>query len=864
MKRFYQFIKFCFYSTIFFIVLGIVGLVYIYNSFVSDLPQLDSLKDYNPPVISEVYSDNGTKVGEYWVERRILLSPQEIPKVMEQAIISSEDASFFEHSGIDYFGIARAMIENIKAGHIVQGGSTITQQVVKSFLLTKDRTWERKIKEAILAKRLEDRFSKKEILYLYLNQIYFGNRAYGIEAAAQNYFHKPAREINIAEAAMIAGLAKAPTMFSPIRNYSRAVTRQEYVIDRMFEEGFIDRTQLERAKNYKLIIYKAHTDKEFNMKHAPWFVEEVRRILIETYGKNMVYKHGLKIYTTLDLEAQNLANKALHRGLSELHKRHGYNGVLKHIPESEYRTFVANTHKKMYLETVKKNLVIRDLTDEKIAKINVKIKKYKTYTGLVTLINKQERSITVTVGQHIGKIISRDFGWARKRNNDRTGYDDIMYVKQPQTVAKVGDVVEIRVVDYDKLSSKKKKYYQPDQLYFTLEETPQIEGAVFSYDPHSGHVKAVIGGKDFSKSEFNRATQALRQPGSVFKPILYSAALDKGYRPDTVINDEPLRIPDGPGRYWAPRNYGGGFRGPMSFRSALIASRNVVSVRIILDVGVDYITALMRKLGFTTNIAKVYSMALGSNDVKLYEVTRAFGIFPTGGILPQYIFIKKMTDRYGNIIEQNQPTVIKNFQDQIEEGKHVKQAMVSEMSSNADNLRKDLWTDAQRFIKRDYLMLSPFEEIVLYGRHIPEGYVMNPKTVNTMVSIMQDIVNFGTGYRVKSLGRPVAGKTGTTNDQTDCWFVGYTPNIVTGVWTGYDQARNKVGAGETGGKAAAPIFLYYMKEYLKGTPVAKFNITKDMQYAELDPVIEIMPGNVSDLFTDIGASGGADFFADDI
>lgn len=864
MKRIYKLIKFCFYFSII-LAAGAGGVVYYYYlEYQKDLPVMDSLKDYNPPVISEVYAEDGTKIGEFWIERRIVLSPQEIPKIIEQAIIASEDASFFDHSGIDYLGIVRAMIENLRAGAIVQGGSTITQQVVKSFFLTKARTWERKIKEAILAKRLEDSLTKKEILYLYLNQIFLGNRSYGIEAAAQNYFHKPAKELNIAEAAMIVGLAKAPSKFNPLRNFKRAKIRQEYVIQRLYEEGYISQQQMARAKNYPLKIYRAPTDRQFNRRIAPWFVEEVRRMIVEKYGENVPYTHGLQIYTTLDLKAQKAADDAIWKGLSELHKRHGYNGPVKNIPRSEWDKFNIKNHKMMYYDKLEPGAYFPNITNKKIANTKVKIINDKLYRGLVTDVNNKNRTVTVRVGNVTGTIINRDYGWARRRNNNSRGYNGIMYIKSPGKTFHEGDIIEVKVINRDSLKDKVKKNYNEDKVYFSLEQTPQIEGALFSYNPFTGYVKAIVGGKDYSKSEFNRATQAVRQTGSIFKPFLYSAALDKGYRTDTIIEDEPLKIPDGPGRYWTPKNYGGGYRGPMTFRSALIASRNVVSVRIILDIGVEYVTAVLRKLGISTPIVKVYSMSLGSNDMKLMEVARAFGVFPTGGILPDLIFIKKMTDRFGTVLEQSQPKKIKNFEDQIKEGIHGQSALVSDSNTNIDNLRKDLWTDAQTFIKRDHLMLTPFEEIILYGRYLPDGYVMNPKTAYTMVSIMQGIVNYGTGYRAKALGRPVAGKTGTTNDQTDCWFIGYTPDLVAGVWTGYDQARIKVGGGETGGKAAAPIFVYYMKEYLKGTPIAKFNIPKNMKYAELDPPVDVYPGDVSDLFTDTGGSGGADFFADDI
>ncbi|OVE81374.1 hypothetical protein BVY03_04100 [bacterium K02(2017)] len=866
MKRIYWFFKFCFYFFLLCLI-SVTGLGgYLYLEVSKTLPNLSTLRDYNPPVISEVFAKDGTKVGEFWIERRIVLSPQEIPKLIEQAIISSEDSSFFEHSGIDYQGIARAMVENLRAGHIVQGGSTITQQVVKSFLLTSERTWERKIKEAILANRLEDNFSKKEILYLYLNQIFLGNRAYGVEAASQNYFQKSAKELNIAEAAMIAGLAKAPSKFNPIRNFKRSKSRQEYVIDRMFAEGYISQQQMERAKKTPLNVFQAPTDRQYNMRHAPWFVEEIRRRIIQKYGEAVPYTQGLKIYTTLDLQAQKAAKAAVLRGLTEIHKRHGYTGPIKNIPETQYDEFNYKVHRKMFFNSLPVGTIIPGLTKDRVRQTKLQIQYDKIYQGLVTEVNKKDRTVTVRVGNITGKIIPQNYGWARKWNNNSKGYDGVMYIKRPDKTFTVGDVIEVKAIDVKSLKEKKQKRYKENQTYFSLEQTPMIEGALFSYEAHTGYVNAVIGGKDYFKSEFNRATQAVRQTGSVFKPFLYAASLDKGYRQNSVIEDEPIRIPDGPGRYWEPKNYGGGYRGPMTLRSALIGSRNVVSVRLILDVGVDYVTAVLRKIGISTDVAKVYSMSLGSNDMKVMEVARAFGVFPTGGILPDLIFIKKMTDRYGTVREQNQPKIVVNFQKQIENGQHGASSLNGDTDSNTENLRSDLWAGAQNWIKRDSLLLTPFEEIILYGKYLPDGYVMNPKTMASMVDIMQAIVTGGTGYKVRALKRPVGGKTGTTNDQTDCWFVGYTPNQVAAVWTGYDQATTKVGTGETGGKSAAPIFLYYMQEFLKGKPVAKFEFTKKMKYAELDPPIQVYPSDISDMFTSGGidmGGGGADFFADD-
>lgn len=860
MRRLYLLFKFIFYFCTFFALLGIAAVFGVFWHFSSDLPKIDSLRDYAPPVVSEVYSDDGTKVGEFWIERRIVLKQGEIPKLVVDAITASEDDRFFEHSGIDYLGILRAMAENLKAGGIVQGGSTITQQVVKSLLLTKERTYERKIKEAILAKRIEDKFTKEEILYIYLNQIYFGNRAYGIETAAQNYFHKSAKELNIAEAALISGLAKAPSNYSPITNPERARERQHYVIDRMHHVGLISEAQRNRALSTKLTLYRAPTDKEYNMRHFPWFVEEVRRMLIKQYGDQALYTQGFQIFTTLDLKAQAAADAAVQRGLTELHKRHGYHGPKKHLTPAEYPALSFATHKQMFFDNHDPDLFLEN-EDDKIAQTRVEPKKGKTYQAIATDVTAN--SITVQTGKVSGTIIAKDYGWARPRASAAHGYDGVLYIRDPRSRIKVGDVIEVKLVE----DTDDPRIYPAGQTYFSLEETPKVESALFSYDPHTGYVKAVVGGRDYALSEFNRATQAVRQTGSVFKPFVYTAGLDKGYKTDTILHDAPISIPDGPGRYWTPQNYGGGYKGPLPFRSALVQSRNVPTVRLMLDVGTDYVGALLRKLGISTPVAKVYAMALGANDMKPMEVARAFGVFPTGGILPKLIFVKRIVNRFGTVLEENVPPNIKNFVEQKKAGELVQLGRIRhEPENNEDDLREDLLNDAQKWIRDDKLNLTPYEKILLYGKHIPAGYALNPRTAYTMSGILQDVVNHGTGARVRALNRPAGGKTGTTNDLTDCWFVGFVPDLVAGIWTGYDENINKVGGGETGGKAAAPIFLYYMQDYLAGTPVKKFETPKEISLSELDSPVEIYPGSrrIEGLFEGSGSSGGSDFFMDDI
>jgi penicillin-binding protein 1A len=877
MRKIYKFFKFCFTLFLLAILVAGAGVYGLFMHFSDDLPKLDNLRDYNPPVASEVYAEDGTKIGEYWLEKRILLQPNEIPLIIKQSIISSEDDRFFEHSGIDYFGILRAMVENLRAGAIVQGGSTITQQVVKSFLLTKERTYERKIKEAILAKRIEDNFTKEEILYLYLNQTYFGNRAYGIEAAAQNYFKKTSKELTIAETAMISGLAKAPTKFSPLTNYTRAKERQEYVIDRMHEESYITEAQAREAKTQKLILYHAATDKDVNMRIAPWFVEEVRRMIIAKYGENAPYTHGLKIYTSIDLKAQDAADKAVWRGLSELHKRHGYGGPIKNLPENEWNGFNWETHKKLYFAQFDPDL-FTSLTDEEISQSNPPLKKNKLYQGLVVSIENATRSMTVRVGNHKGTIDADGYGWARKRNNMSSGYNGVRYINTPSPTFKVGDVIEVMIREPKVVTPKKGAApapvvaTSPETLSFTLEETPQAESALFSYEPQTGYVKAVVGGKDFSKSEFNRATQALRQTGSAIKPMIYGASLDKGFTPETVIEDAPLSYEYAPGRFWSPQNYGGGYAGSVSLRSALVNSRNVPAVRTLMSIGLNYTVAFARKLGITSPIGKYYPMALGAIEMKLSELVTAYGTYPNGGILPKLIYIKKMTDRHSNVLEENRPPNIKPFAQQVKDGDYKSQIAIDNNPAHVtDALREPLWNAAQDWIEKDKLKLSANEKLILYGKYIPDGYTMSPKAAAQMVSMMRGVVDNGTGYKVHELGRPAGGKTGTTNDLTDTWFVGFVPDLVAGVWVGYDQNKNKVGSGETGGKASAPIFLYYMQKYLEGTPIKQF-ATDDPQLSLVKSpsnVFPFEPGEGGELPLNMeptepdGGAGGGDFFIND-
>lgn len=828
----------------------VIGVVSLYYYFSKDLPKLDSLKDYNPPVVSEVFSADGTKIGEFWIEKRYLLSVEEFPSTVIQATIASEDDRFYEHKGIDLKGIIRATLQNLKAGHVVAGGSTITQQVTKSLLLTPERKFGRKVKEAILSVRIEKKFSKDEILYLYLNQIDFGNRSYGIEAAAQNYFHKTAKELNIAEAAFIIGLAKGPGHYNPWKNPKGAKERQYYVIEQMLEENFITKDQAKKAREYPLKIYKAKTDKEFNYQYAPWFTEHIRRYLQQTYGEQVPYTHGLKIYTTLDLSMQKAADKAVLRGLRELDQRQGYSGPIKKLSSEEINEFNQSNHLIIFNEA-KDDLFdpFKPLTKEEVAQMATPLEPAKTYQAVITSLDSSGQNLELQVGNQKGIIRVHDYKWARKRNTNSTGYNDVYYIKNPQGTFFGGDVIIVALKEPTE-TEYQTKGYQKGKTYFSLEQNIEVEGALFSFEISTGFVRAIVGGKDFKQSEFNRAMQALRQTGSVFKPLLYAAALDKGYSTSTVIEDSPVYYEYSPGRFWSPQNYGGGYKGPTTFRGALVNSRNVVSVKILMDIGIDYVTGYARKLGITSPIQRYFSMALGANDMKLFEVSRAFGTFPNGGILPKLVYIKKMTDRYGRVLEEYEQTKVLSFKEQI-------QGKKTSLESHEDfNLQ--LFEEGKKWADEDKVNLTDIEKRILYGNYIPEGYAISPRTAYTMVQLMNDIVNYGTGYKVKELKKPAAGKTGTTNDETDTWFIGYTPDLFAGVWVGFDEVK-KLGGRETGGKTAAPIFLYYMQEALKNKPVAQFEIPKEINEASLDAPIDITAGD-AEAGGITGPGGGVDFF----
>jgi penicillin-binding protein 1A len=739
---------------LFLVIVGLAGWgIYLY--FTYDLPRVDSLKDYTPPIISTVYSDTGEPIGEFFVEKRIVVPIEEIPQFVLQSFVSAEDARFFQHEGLDYPAILRAFWKNIRAGEIVQGGSTITQQVARSLLLSSERKWSRKIREAILANRMEKSLSKEEILYLYLNQIYLGHGAYGIEAASQNYFGKHVQDLTLAEAAMVAGLPQAPSRNSPYNHPRMAKLRQAYVLDQMVENGYIDRVEATDALE---TILEIHPRKSKFLEVAPYFTEHVRRYAEEKYGRDILYKEGLQIFTTLDVAMQKAAQKAVHRGLKELDKRQGYRGPLKHLEQGEIESFCRE---------VQETLGQSPLTEGE------------EVLGVVVEVREREKAVSVKVGDRIGQIELKDMKWARKPDPEVPYYR--ARVRNPKEVLQAGDVIKVRVKG---LSGK--------TMALSLEQDPLVHAALLSIDLKTGYVKAMVGGRDFQESQFNRAVQAKRQAGSAFKPIIYASAIDNGYTPGSVIVDSPI-IYDGTQDYqsWKPRNYEEKFYGPTTLRKALAKSRNVITVKIVQDIGIPYVIQYARKLGIESLLNEDLSMALGSSSVSLLELTKAYGIFGNQGRRIEPIFIKKITDKEGNILEEKLPSP-----------------------------------------KR----VSPHEgdgSGVEGGGKSPEQ-VVSPETAYIITNLLEGVVRNGTGWRAKALGRPCAGKTGTTDDYSDAWFMGYTPDLITGVWVGFDQEK-PLGKDETGSRAACPIWLDYMKTVLEGKPIKHFPVTPGIVFAKIDP-----------------------------
>jgi penicillin-binding protein 1A len=732
--------KSSFWSTILLIsitvaVIGLLGVSGYIFFLMAKLPRVDRLADYKPPIVSQVFGDDGSLVGEFYLERRIVVPVNKMPRKLIQAFVSAEDANFYSHKGIDYLGIIRAAVKNVISLSKKEGASTITQQVTKSMLLSPEKKFSRKIKEAILAKRMEERLSKDEILYLYLNQIYLGSGAYGVQAAAETYFGKNVEQLNLAEMSMLAGLPKAPNAYSPIKHLEKARERQGYVLERMTKEGYITAAEAEHAKKTPIVLQPM---KKVNNDQSAYYLEHLRIQLEQKYGEDQLYKGGLKIYTTMNANMQRAAYDSLRKGLKEVDKRQGYRGPTKYLSETEVDAYCGK---------------VEDGID------SVVLKTGESYLGVVVGFNIEKGEALVRVGERKGVLSRKNMSWAGK-------VAMINSYGKPEKNSKgltLGSVIEVSVITPE---------LNKEGAQFALDQTPEVQAALVSIDPRTGGVKAMVGGYDFKKSQFNRAMQAKRNAGSAFKPIIYSAALDKGLTPATVTEDAPVEYPDGAGGIWAPQNYDREFRGPVTMREALTYSINIVSVKIMEQIGAQYTAEYARKLGFTSQIPANLALALGAASISPFELTSAYAVFANNGVLTPQYFITKVTDTDGTILQETPPPV-----------------------------------------------------------PVP---VISPETAYVITNLMQSVVSSGTGHRASVIGRPVAGKTGTTNGAKDAWFIGYIPQLVTGVWVGYDQERS-LGSGGTGGQAAAPIWGEFMQKAIMSLPSEDFTAPENVSFVLINP-----------------------------
>jgi len=683
-----------------------VGLLLVYST---DLPQVNQLEHYRPSSITELYDDQGRTIGSFALQRRVVATYDDYPPVMRQALISIEDKDFYRHWGINVWRIAGAAYRDIRSGGRVQGASTLTMQLARNLFLSPDRSFHRKIQEALLAVQIERRFTKPQIFTLYANQIYLGHGVYGFEAASQFYFSKPAKKLTLDEAALLAGLPKSPTYYSPITHPDHALKRRNLVINSMLEDGEITAQQATVARDQPVQLNLAHDPDSL----APYFVEEIRRYLEGKYGSDQVHEGGLRVYTSLDMDLQRFANRALFDGLAAYERRHGWRGRLQNVLTGDVT--LANYQHPDWESDPEVNSYVH---------------------ALVTAVTPA--SASVRFGRYSATFTAADAAWTRKRLS---------------AIVKPGDIAYVKVLALN----------ADGKARVGLEEDSGVQGALVAIDNASGEIKAMVGGRDFNLSKFNRATQALRQVGSSFKPYVYTAAIDRGATPDDTILDAPISFPMPTGPAYEPHNYDEKFEGTITLRRALAQSRNIPALKLADNLGIKIVIDYAHRFGITSNIPPYLPVALGAVEVTPIEQTSAFSVFPNDGVHITPRYITKVTDYEGRTLEENFPDV------------------------------------------RD---------------------AVSARTARTMTAMLREVVLHGTGIAASTLKYPLAGKTGTTNNFTDAWFVGFSPSITCGVWVGYDE-KKFLGARETGARAALPIWIDFMKAALAGKDPGEFQPPPD-------------------------------------
>ncbi len=782
-----------------FLTAGVVVLAAAYILIAPDLPPIERLKDVQLQVPLRIYSADGDLVAEFGEQRRIPVHYDELPQAVIDAILATEDDRFFEHPGVDYQGLVRAAVELVRTGQKRQGGSTITMQVARNFFLSSEKTYLRKLTEIFLALKIERYLSKQEILELYLNKIYFGQRAYGVGAAAQVYYGLPVDQLTLAQVAMIAGLPKAPSSNNPVSNPERALQRRDHVLSRMYILGYIDSREYQQAL---LEVDHASLHTATIGVQAPYVAEMVRAYMVETYGE-AAYHVGYSVTTTLDSARQRAANSALRNDLLAYDRRHGYRGVEAHV---ELKGASADS----YAELMKGRSTLAGLEP-----------------ALVTALDKQSASVFID-GLGTVELGWEALSWARRAISANA------LGPKPKTAADVlavGDIVRVE---------------QQADGGWKLAQLPRVAGALVSLRPQDGALQALVGGFDFFTSKFNRAVQAQRQPGSSFKPFVYSAALAKGYTLASVFNDAPVVFDDASlETTWRPENYSGKFYGPTRMREALTHSRNLVSIRLLQAIGAGYAADYVRRFGFRAEqVPRDLSLALGSGSATPLEMARAYSVWANGGFFIQPYFIDEIKNPAGDTVYKANPAVACPECDDSVTGELPDEAApAATPSMSVPTVEAAGDGEHQSTVPAKGADTAPPQPV--YARR-----VVDYDNVYLMTSLMKDVIKRGTGRRAMTLGRnDLAGKTGTTNDQRDAWFCGFNTNLVTTVWVGFDQTQ-PLGAGETGGRAALPMWIEYMKTALRDVPPSSLPQPADLVTVRIDAKtgLRLPPGQAGGLF----------------
>jgi len=764
MKFMLRFFGFLFAAGTILFVVGVAAAAGLMWHFSQDLPDYSQLQDYEPPVMTRVHAADGSLVAEYARERRLYIPIQAVPKLVINAFLAAEDKNFYDHGGLDFVGIARAAVsyvENYGTGRRPQGASTITQQVAKNFLLSNELSLARKLKEALLALKIERTYSKDKILELYLNEIYLGLGAYGIASASLTYFDKSVNELSVPEAAYLAALPKAPNNYHPFRQRERAIERRNWVIDQMAQAGFIEQAQAEAAKKTSLDVTQKPTSTHIFT--AEYFAEEVRREIYDRYGEKKLYEGGLSVRTTLDTKLQEVARKTLVEGLVNYDEsRGGWRGPVKQLEPQGDDWGVKLADVGALNDIAPWRLAVVLQADDRTARIGLQ--------------PGRDPSGHVSKQRDVGILPLDGMKWAKV--NGRAP-------KKVTDVVSPGDVV----------------YVEPQQDgQYRLRQIPQVSGAMVVEDPWTGRVLAMVGGFSYDQSQFNRATQALRQPGSSFKPFVYATALDNGYTPSTVVLDAPIEIDQGTGGdTWKPENYEGKFYGPSTLRFGLERSRNVMTVRLAQDVGMPLIAEYAKRFGVYDSLPPYLSFSLGAGETTLLRMVTAYAMIDNGGRKITPTLIDRIQDRYGHTVYRHDE-------------------------------RECIGCDAKKWANQP--------EPSLIDRR---QQVLDPMTAYQITSLMEGVVSRGTGTALRALGKPVAGKTGTTNEEKDAWFIGFTPDLVCGVYIGFDKPK-PLGRGQTGGHLAAPIVRDFLKVALADIPAVPFRVPPGIKLIRVDPKTGLRAG----------------------